>query len=80
MVLNSKKLEKFDAKANNRRAEYMEFQFTETARGLPFVRKLYQRLFSPIFMEEIYYPPNYKEESTGSTKELESEWQNEKSS
>jgi pimeloyl-ACP methyl ester carboxylesterase len=78
IVLYKDKHQKFDAKANKRRAEYMEFQLKETARGLPFVRKLYQRLFSPIFIEEIYYPPNYKEDSEGYLDETQSELQAEK--
>jgi len=55
-IIPSQKLETLDFEAAKRRKKYMEFQDIDMARGLPFVRDLYQKLFSPVLFEEVYNP------------------------
>lgn len=57
-ILTIDKLDKIDDKADSKRQKYMLFQTKETARGLPFIRNMYERLFQTIMFEESYYPPN----------------------
>lgn len=57
-VISDEKLDMLDSKAQSKREKYHIFQTRETARGLPHVRNMYEKLFSVVFFEEIYYSPN----------------------
>lgn len=65
-VISADRLETLDIKADKKRRKYLEFQSRENARGLPFVRNMYEKLSSVIMFEEIYYPLN----NTSTTSQL----------
>lgn len=57
-VILNEKLDILDIKAQHKREKYHSFHARETARGLPHIRNIYEKLFSVVFFEEVYHSPN----------------------
>lgn len=64
-VISDDTMESFDVKADEQRIKYNDFQLRETARGLPFIRRAYEKLYSVVIFEEAYTP--YVEASSTDT-------------
>jgi hypothetical protein len=43
-------------KTTRKREKYLEFQYSETTRGMIYVRGIFSKYYSPIIYEEVYAP------------------------